>query len=103
MKKILSLLISILVISSSVALGVSAAGVVESGNANGDSEVNVIDLVRLKKYLTDYSVVIDFAGADADGDGFITSADLVSLRKILLNSLETYNKPIDLPDVDLEF
>lgn len=93
----------IIVFSCMATMAVSAAGTVESGNANGDSVVNILDLIRLKKYLSGMDVEIDFAGADCDDDGFVGNSDLIILRKTLLEIEDTFQKPIDLPDVDLVY
>lgn len=55
------------------------------GDANGDGDVNICDLVRMKKYLASRDTVEIVTGnADCDRDGVIDTGDLVSLRKILL-------------------
>lgn len=57
------------------------------GDANNDYEVNVIDLVRMKKYLADTaSVGINAENADYNLDGKIDAQDLVYLRKDLLKN-----------------
>ena len=53
-------------------------------DANKDKNVDILDLVRIKKHLSDSSVEISVA-ADVDQDGKITSVDLAELRKILLS------------------
>ena len=65
-------------ISGFMAIPVSAAVLNESrivGDANGDGNFNIIDLVRLKKYLTSDSV---------DIQKIINSLDLAECRKSLL-------------------
>lgn len=57
------------------------------GDANNDYEVNVIDLVRMKKYSADTaSVGINAENADYNLDGKIDAQDLVYLRKDLLKN-----------------
>ena len=73
-------------ISGFMAIPVSAAVLNESrivGDANGDGNFNIIDLVRLKKYFTSDSVDIQKM-ADMDWNGIITSLDLAECRKSLL-------------------
>ena len=73
-------------ISGFMAIPVSAAVLNESrivGDANGDGNFNIIDLVRLKKYLTSDSVDIQKM-ADMDWNGIINSLDLAECRKSLL-------------------
>lgn len=48
---------------------------------NGDGKLNVLDLVRLKKYLAD---VTDDIKTEFDDNGIIETADLVKIRKTLL-------------------
>lgn len=57
------------------------------GDANNDYEVNVIDLVRMKKYSADKtSVGINAENADYNLDGSIDAYDLAHLRKELLKN-----------------
>lgn len=79
MKKIYSLLISIclcavLFCGTGLGLAVTAAKNLQN--------VNAIDLVRLKKYLS--GVEIDIGDADYNEDGDIDVLDLVALRRIFL-------------------
>ena len=57
--------------------------VYELGDVNLDGEVNILDLVRLKKNLINHDFKYT-AAADIDANGFVNSADLICLRKILL-------------------
>ncbi len=56
----------------------------EPGDVNGDSSVNIIDLIKLKKHFA-YDDKINEMAADISEDGFIASDDMISLRKILLD------------------
>ena len=59
------------------------------GDADGDSLVNICDLVRLKKYLSDTdgsSVRINFSACDYNGDDNINSFDLGAMRRQLLTA-----------------
>jgi len=61
------------------------------GDANGDGSVDGMDIVRLKKYLSNFdyesmtsSIEIN-PGADANGDGTIDGLDVIRLKKYLAN------------------
>ncbi len=56
------------------------------GDVNGDSIVNVMDVVLLRNILTDHSPASD--GADVNRDGNVNVADLVVLLNILTNHVE---------------
>ena len=51
------------------------------GDADGDGEVSMLDLVLLQQYTTGEEVTIDEVAADADGDGEVTMLDLVLLQQ----------------------
>jgi len=59
-----------------------------SGDANGDSKFDIIDLVCIKKYITSIIDEINLADADMNGDGKINSQDLVLVRKVLFDSIK---------------
>ena len=52
------------------------------GDMTGDSKVNALDLVRLKRYLGGENVVL-VASGDVTGDGKINALDLVRLKRYL--------------------
>lgn len=54
-----------------------------AGDVNGDGQVNLLDLVRLRKYLMHDTSDINSGNADVTGDGKVGSADLVRMRKYL--------------------
>lgn len=56
----------------------------DMGDANADGEVNILDLVRMKKRSSDNTAKIYFAAADMDGDDAIGATDIASLKKELL-------------------
>ncbi|ADL52517.1 glycoside hydrolase family 9 protein [Clostridium cellulovorans] len=56
-----------------------------SGDVNGDTKINAIDLAMLKKYILDNSTVIKTANADMNNDGKINAIDLALLKKKLLS------------------
>lgn len=54
------------------------------GDANGDTELNIIDLIRTKKTLAQKASPNDFKAADTDCNGSIDALDLSFIRKALL-------------------
>lgn len=59
---------------------------VKPGDANGDGEVNILDLIRMKKYaagITEYTKANETA-SDMNDSGIIDALDLTVLRKLLL-------------------
>lgn len=69
---------------------VSPAAVVISsalpGDVNGDDGIDILDLVRMRKYLVNSSTPINEINADLDGDGTVALRDLVLLRKLLVDA-----------------
>ena len=55
-----------------------------AGDVNGDGEISILDLVRLRKYLMHDTSDINASNADVTGDGSVNSQDLVRLRKYLV-------------------
>jgi len=61
------------------------------GDANGDGEVNAVDVLTLRKYMANYdydtgvSTVTIGQGADANGDGSVTAVDVLLMRKYMAN------------------
>ena len=66
-------------------------GAINYGDANGDGEISLKDLVLIRRYIADYneetgeSSIAAGAAADANGDGAVTTKDLVILRRYLAN------------------
>ena len=66
-----------------------SSSAVAYGDANGDGEVNMKDLVLIRRYVAFYddetglSVVSVEAGADVNGDGAVNMKDIVMLRRYL--------------------
>lgn len=91
-KKVISVLLAILItvcvagtFCNAEALSLEDGRTLAFCDANNDKEVNIADLVRIKKYLLNSSEDIGVA-ADADQNGKITSDDFVLIRKVLLSS-----------------
>ena len=55
------------------------------GDLNGDSEVDLLDLIRLKKYVSSSNTNITEGTGDLDKDGEIDSVDIAIMRKSLLD------------------
>ncbi|MGN0115311.1 MAG: dockerin type I domain-containing protein [Acutalibacteraceae bacterium] len=53
------------------------------GDTNSDGNVNLLDLILMRKYLAKWSVEIDTAAADCNADGNINLLDLILMRKYL--------------------
>lgn len=51
------------------------------GDVTGDGDVNRMDLLRLGKYFSGWTVAIDEFGADVTGDGTVNRMDLLRLGK----------------------
>ena len=58
-----------------------------SGDANGDKNINIIDLIHMKKYVAGTTDKINLADADLNGDGKIDANDIVLFVKVLLGSI----------------
>lgn len=57
---------------------------VEVGDVNYDGESNVLDLIRIKKYLAEITDDISKKGADCSLNGAVDTDDIVSIRQLLL-------------------
>ena len=53
------------------------------GDMTDDGKVNIMDLIRLRKYLAGDEVAINLSNADVTGDGKVNVMDLIRLRKYL--------------------
>ena len=56
------------------------------GDVNGDGQVDLLDLVGLRKHLAGIQVELAENCADLNGDGEVSILDLVRLRKLLLEA-----------------
>lgn len=59
------------------------------GDVNGDGELDIRDLVRLKKIVSGEAKPAEGTTADLNGDGNVDASDLVILRKMLLGITES--------------
>ena len=53
------------------------------GDINSDDNINLLDLVALRKYLAKWKVTIDEVAANVNGDKTVNLLDLIMLRKHL--------------------
>ena len=66
-------------------------GYYKPGNINGDDEIDLFDLIRLRRYIVDSDNVEVFAQPDTNGDGEVNLFDLIRLRRYIVdNSVEIY-------------
>ena len=54
------------------------------GDANGDGEVDICDLVKLNDYIDDNSTEIYFATSDMDRDSVCNALDFTTMKEVLL-------------------
>lgn len=57
------------------------------GDANSDQKTDILDIIRMKKYLSSAANEINLVAVDDDLNGILTVDDMVVLRKILLKSI----------------
>ena len=70
-----------------------------SGDINGDSDIDSLDLIPINRYLADdtyYLNELQMESADVFQDGHITSADAVALKKYLLGEYKTLPITMDM-------
>ncbi len=58
------------------------------GDANDDGEVNMKDVLVLRKIMANIDVECNRVNADANGDGELNMKDVLTLRKFLVGSIE---------------
>lgn len=78
-------------VADSAEISFSEVATLDPGDINGDKTINIIDLVRLKKYLVNQPlgdenpiIINTIDKCDLDEDGSIETSDLVLLRRYLL-------------------
>ncbi len=77
--------------SDSAEISFDEVATLDPGDINKDKVTNILDLVRLKKYLANKElgdanpiVINTLDKCDIDGNGAVDAPDLVQLRKLLL-------------------
>ncbi len=73
----------------------------ELGDANKDKDVDILDFIRVKRYLGGTQSDILVAAGDLDSNGEVTADDLTSLTKYLLG-VEDFNINGDLWATDIK-
>ncbi|MCQ2448887.1 MAG: dockerin type I repeat-containing protein, partial [Clostridia bacterium] len=63
-----------------------------AGDANRSGEVDVLDLVRVKKHIADADGALVTTNADVNGDTGIDGADVILIKKIILGTFYTQIK-----------
>lgn len=58
------------------------------GDVNGDGQVSVKDLIRLRRHLAGSQVELSTGNADLNGDGAVDVLDLARLRKLLTGAAD---------------
>lgn len=60
--------------------------IIHPGDVNDDGVINIIDLIKMKKYIVGMIILTgrSFVAADLQEDQIINSQDLIKLRRILL-------------------
>ena len=58
------------------------------GDANGDGNVNMKDVLLMRKYLAGMDVTYNAANSDCNGDGVVNMKDVLLLRKFLADMIE---------------
>lgn len=87
MKKLFKGMLAIIfvaVICLTASVGCLALGVV-FGDANANNTVDILDLIRVKKYAANQTDVISFDAVDFDYNGNVDAHDITIVRKILLS------------------
>ncbi len=59
------------------------------GDANGDGDVNMKDVLLMRKYLAEMDVEYNAQNADVNSDGDVNMKDVLMLRKFLAGLIET--------------
>ncbi len=59
----------------------AAAAVIKLGDATGDGEINMKDVLAVRKYVGGLAVELDMAAADANDDGAVNMKDVLAIRK----------------------
>lgn len=61
---------------------------IKAGDANADGNIDMKDVLTVRKYLAGMDVVIDLDGADAYADGEVNTKDVLALRQYLAGIID---------------
>jgi len=70
----------------SVVEDVTSTGVI--GDGTGDGKFNILDFIRVKKYIAGETNEINITDADMNGDGYINNGDIVLVTKLMLDAIK---------------
>ena len=64
--------------------------IVVTGDANGDGEITILDLLKVQKHLSNSSKLTNsyLQAADTNADNSVTILDLLRIQKHLLNEIK---------------
>ena len=86
MKKWLAALLAVVLLMTSALASLSIQGAsVLYGDVNGDSSVDMKDVLLLRKHIAGHTVEIDLVAADVNGDGSVDMKDVLMTRKYIAN------------------
>jgi len=75
-------------VTETTATSGTAAEPVYRGDANGDSDVNMKDVLILRKFLAGLTSSLNLKNADVNGDGDVNMKDVLYLRKLLAGLID---------------
>ena len=87
-KKFLAILVAVMMLSACTCIMTSAAPPLRIGDVNLDGELNILDLIRLKKATVNVIQLdaIETVQADFDESGEVALEDIIAIRKALLGA-----------------
>ncbi len=68
---------------------------IKAGDANADGNIDMKDVLTVRKYLANMDVVIDLDGADAYADGEVNTKDVLALRQFLAGIIDELPLTVD--------
>ena len=90
MMLVCTVVITLLLTSTIASLSIQG-GSVRYGDVNGDGEVNMKDVLVIRKSIAGQDVLIDQIAADVDGDGQINMKDVLLIRKFIAGLIPSLN------------
>ena len=69
--------------------------IIVKGDINGDGKINIVDMIRFKKYLAEKSVDIVTEASDLNSDSVTDAEDLVCLEQFLLRAIADFSEVSD--------